>query len=173
MDSHPLHVIKYCPRCGSAEFPSVSDRSFKCGSCGFHFFINSSTAVAGLIFNDKNELLFTRRAVEPNKGMLDLPGGFVDPLESAENALIRELKEELGIEVTELRYFDSYPNEYEFSGFNVFTTDLAFIVKAKSLDNLVPMDDITGFEFIAPNEIDFAELPAKSMQYFVKKLQNE
>ena len=172
MDSHHLNVIKYCPKCGSADFPAISDRSFKCANCGFHFFINSAAAVAGLILNEKGELLLTRRAIHPHFGMLDLPGGFVDPLESVEDALIRELKEELGLEVIELSYFGSCPNEYVYSGFNVFTIDMAFIVKAKTLDGLSPMDDISGFEFISPSEVNFEELPAKSMQYFVKKLQN-
>lgn len=171
MESHHLNVIKYCPRCGSSKFPAVGSRSFKCSDCGFHFFINSAAAVAGLILNENDELLFTRRALNPYFGKLDLPGGFVDPNESVENALIRELKEELGLEVIALEYFASFPNEYEFSGYNVFTIDMAFIVKAKTLEGLTAMDDISGFEFIAPANVDFDDLPAKSMQYFVKKLQ--
>jgi len=168
--THPTDVIKFCPKCGSADFQAVTNKSFKCGKCGFHFFVNSSTAVAALIMNDKGELLFTRRAVHPHFGKLDLPGGFVDPLESAEAALARELKEELGIEVSSMDYFASAPNEYVFSGFTVFTLDLAYLVKPVSLSGLKAMDDISGYEFILPEKVDFEELPAKSMQYFVKKL---
>ncbi|MBN1821440.1 MAG: NUDIX domain-containing protein [Prolixibacteraceae bacterium] len=168
--TQPIKVLKFCPRCGSGDFPTESERSFKCGECGFHFFINSSTAVAALIFNIKGELLFTRRAIEPHLGKLDLPGGFVDPGESAEEALIRELKEELGIKVEDLNYFASAPNEYIYSGFSVYTLDLAFFAEIESLDGLKPMDDISGYEFIKPENVDFLELPAKSMQYFVKEL---
>ncbi len=172
MDSHHLNVIKYCPRCGSSKFPAVSNKSFKCNGCRFHFYINSAAAVAGLIFNEKGELLFTRRSIHPHSGMLDLPGGFVDPNENVEDAMVRELKEELNLEVVSLEYFASCPNEYEFSGFNVFTVDMAFIIKAKTLEGLTAQDDISGYEFIALYEVDFNELPAKSMQYFVKKLQH-
>lgn len=169
-ETHHLKVIKYCPRCGSVDFPAVSERAFICGSCGFHYYINSAAAVAAIIFNKEGEVLFTRRAIHPNIGKLDLPGGFVDPNESAEEALIRELKEELGIEVKSLEYFVSASNEYVYSGFKVFTLDIAFIVKPVSFENLKPMDDISGFEFISPAEVDFEELPARSMRYFVKEI---
>lgn len=169
-ETHHSKVIKYCPKCGSSNFPANSERSFKCIGCGFHFFINSAAAVAALIFNAKGEILFTRRAVEPNVGKLDLPGGFIDPNESAEEALKRELKEELGIDVVSMEYFASAPNEYVFSGYTVFTTDMAFVVKVKSLSGIVAMDDISGFEFIHASKVDFDELPAVSMQYFVEEV---
>lgn len=167
--THPLNVFKFCPRCGSPEFPVVGERSFKCCNCGFHFYINASAAVAALIFNGKGEMMFTRRAIEPGFGKLDLPGGFADPLETAEQALRRELMEELALEADSLEYFASAPNEYVYSGFTVFTLDFAFLVKPKSLSGLKPMDDISGFEFIHPLEVNFDDLPARSMQLFVKE----
>lgn len=164
-----MEVIRFCPRCGSPDFPAVSEKSFRCGRCGFHYFINASAAVAAMIFNEKGEMMFTRRAIEPGLGKLDLPGGFVDSHENAEEALCRELREELGIEVESLEYFASAPNEYVFSDFSVFTLDLAFIIKPKTLDGIKAMDDISGFEFIDPQRVDFVELPAPSMQFFVKE----
>ncbi len=171
--THHSEVIKYCPHCGDSNFFADSGRSFKCKKCGFHFFINSAAAVAGLIFNEEGELLLSLRAIEPFKGKLDLPGGFVDPGESAEDALIRELKEELGLKVKSLSYYSSAPNEYIFSKFKVFTTDLAFKVIAENVDNLVARDDISAFQFYKLNDINFDELPAKSMQYFVTQLIKE
>ncbi len=167
--THPVEVIRFCPRCGSELFPLVTDRSFKCSHCGFHYFINTSSAVAALILNPRGELLFTRRAINPHKGKLDLPGGFVDPGESAEQALARELNEELGIQIRSMKYVTSAPNEYIYSGFTVFTLDMAFRVIPVSLSGLNPQDDISGYEWIVPSQVDFDELPAKSMQIFVKK----
>jgi NAD+ diphosphatase len=166
----PAEVFRYCPRCGSGDFSLVTDRSFQCSHCGFHYFINASSAVAALILNAKGELLFTRRAVNPHKGKLDLPGGFIDPGESAEQALARELKEELSLEIRSLEYVASAPNEYIYSGFTVFTLDMAFRVIPHSLTGFIPKDDISGYEWILPTEVDFAELPARSMQYFVKRM---
>jgi mutator protein MutT len=165
--SHPADVFRYCPRCGSAKFSSSGLRSFCCGCCNFSYYINSAAAVAALIFDTHGRLLLTRRAVEPDKGMLDLPGGFVDPGESAEDALRREIAEELGIKLKEVRYLASCPNEYPFSGLTVFTTDLAFLALPESLENMIPRDDISGFEWVDPQKVNPDDIPAASIRYFV------
>lgn len=172
-DLHPLKVFEFCPKCGSHLFHPTGDRSKKCSECSFTLYFNSSAAVAALIFDDSGRLLLTRRAVEPFKGKLDLPGGFADPLESAEDAIRRELKEELGIEVIQTEYFCSSPNEYPFSGLAVFTLDLAFKVKVNTLDGLSPMDDICGFGFYELNEIPLEEIPAYSIRNIVERVIRE
>jgi len=169
-DTHPVNVLKFCPRCGSAHFPATSNRSFKCDDCSFQYYVNSSAAVAVLLFNEEGELLLTRRAVEPHRGKLDLPGGFIDPMETGEQAALREIQEELGIEVHSLKYFCSYPNEYVFSGFSVYTLDLAFLAQTESLHQMIAMDDVASFEFHKPKDIDLDELPSVSMKNIIKKL---
>ncbi len=166
---HPVDVFTYCPRCGASGFRAVSCRSLKCSKCGFLFYINTAAAVAALIFNEEGKLLVTRRGVEPDAGMLDLPGGFVDPGENAEDALRRELNEELGIKVRKLRYLASCPNEYLFSGITIFTTDLAFRVFPVSVEDLHPADDIAGYEWVYPEEVCPEEIPATSIRFFIKK----
>jgi NAD+ diphosphatase len=164
----PQKVIRYCPKCGGAEFLYKSDNSFLCEKCNFHLYVNASAAVAALIVNDKGELLLARRAIEPQKGMLDLPGGFVDVMESAEKALCREIKEELNLEVAELSYFMSYPNEYVFGGLSVFTLDLAYVCIVESFEGIDAKDDISGFEFIHPDNISFEQICSGSMRYIVQ-----
>jgi len=168
--THPINVLKFCPRCGSVHFPATSNRSFQCKDCLFHYYVNSSAAVAVILFNEVGELLFTRRAIEPHFGKLDLPGGFIDPGETAEQAAIREIQEELGIKIHSLRYFCSHPNEYIFSGFSVYTLDLAFLVKTENLHQMVAMDDISAFEFYKPKELNLDELPSISMKNIIKEL---
>jgi len=99
--------------------------------------------------------------------MLDLPGGFIEPMESAEAAVIREINEELGIRVTNTVYLASYPNEYIYSGFSVFTIDMAFICKVEDLSLIVPADDVSDFEFIFPNEVKKEELCSESMMHII------
>lgn len=169
-NTHPVNVLKYCPRCGSAHFQSTGSRSFKCDDCSFHYFVNSSAAVAVLLFNDKGELLFTRRAIEPHLGKLDLPGGFIDPMETAEQAAIREIQEELGIRIHSLQYFCSYPNEYIFSGYSVYTLDLAFLARTESFHKMIAMDDISSFEFYKLQDVDLEEVPSISMKNIIKEL---
>ena len=75
---HPLNQFKYCPKCGSAAFEIHNEKSKQCTDCGFVYYFNPSSATVALILNEKDELLVCRRAKEPAKGTLDLPGGFID-----------------------------------------------------------------------------------------------
>lgn len=167
-DTHPLAVIKFCPKCGSTEYKVSGERSLKCQSCGFHLFFNSSAAVAALVTDNNGKLMLVTRGVEPNYGKLDLPGGFVDPGETAENAVKRELFEELGMKIKNMKYIISAPNEYVFSGFSVFTLDLAFHVIPESFSGLKPMDDILEYRFYSEGEINYDDIPAPSIKQFVK-----
>jgi len=169
-NTHPVNVLKFCPRCGSAHFPATGSRSFKCVDCHFNYFVNSAAAVAVLLFNSKGELLLTRRAIEPYFGKLDLPGGFIEPMETGEQASVREIQEELGILIHSLRYFGTYPNEYIFSGFSVFTLDIAYLAKCENLKEMTPMDDVASFEFYKPENVEFDELPSISMKNIIKDL---
>jgi mutator protein MutT len=165
----PSEVIKYCPVCGSSQFIyQDEDKSFKCESCDFHFFINSASAVVAIIQNDENEILFTLRAKEPQKGLLDLPGGFVDPGETAEEAVKREIKEELNLQITEFEYLTSFPNEYVFSGYSVYTLDIAFLCTVKDLSKLQTDDDVAGYQFIHPKDIEYKKIGLKSIKNILK-----
>lgn len=165
----PKNVIHYCPKCGGADFLYQEDNSFLCQQCSFHLYVNSAAAVAALIVSDKGELLLTRRAIEPQKGLLDLPGGFVDVMETAEQALCREIKEELNLEINDYSYFMSYPNEYVFGGISVFTIDLAFECSVKNFDNMHAKDDILDYKFYKPSEINFDEICSSSILNIIKK----
>jgi mutator protein MutT len=141
-----------------------------CPDCGFHYFVNSAAAVAALIFNGQGRLLVTRRAVVPDIGKIDLPGGFIDPGETAEEALKRELKEELGISAARLTYLTSGSNEYFYAGMTVFTTDLVFRAEIGSTDGLKASDDISSFEWVDPDDVDPEEIPAPSIRRFIKEI---
>jgi NADH pyrophosphatase NudC (nudix superfamily) len=172
--THPQDVIKYCPRCGCNAFKTNDKgRSFNCEGCNFDYYINNSAAVACLIFNAEGKLLLARRAIEPAKGMLDLPGGFVEPKESAEAAVIREIKEELGVKVTNVAYLTSFTNEYIYSGFSVFTVDLAFICTIENLEAIVPADDVSEVEFIFPQDVKKEELCSESMANIISQYINK
>ena len=123
---HPLHQFHFCPKCGSSEFQENDERSKRCKACGFVYYFNPSAATVALIQNSKGELLVCRRARDPKKGTLDLAGGFVDLNETGEQGVIREVKEETGLDVCRTEYLFSIPNTYEFSGFLVHTVDQFF-----------------------------------------------
>lgn len=165
--SLPQNFLRFCPHCGNAAFRSVSPKEFVCdaaaGGCGFRFFTNSAAAVAAIIEDGQGRILLSRRAVEPWKGSLDLPGGFVDPGESLEEALRRELEEELGAEIENTEYLCSFPNRYIFSGYEVSTTDAAFVCRLRQTQ-LCPTDDIDCIEWHEVNNIPLDRIQSESIR---------
>lgn len=129
---HPLEKFLYCPVCGSKHFAEHNFKSKKCENCGFTYYMNPSAATAAFIVNERGELLVERRGKEPAKGTLDLPGGFIDNEETAEEGVAREINEETGLEVTSARYMFSLPNIYHYSGIDIHTLDIFFHCTVKA-----------------------------------------
>ncbi len=159
----PRNFLKYCPHCGSSSFAPKSDKELVCGSCGFRFFTNSAAAVAAIIVDGEGRVMLTRRAVEPWKGMLDLPGGFVDPGESLEEALRRELREELDFMPEKPVYLCSFANRYVFSGYAVRTTDAAFVCHTERT-RFAPSDDIDLVEWHPASALPLHRVAAPSIR---------
>lgn len=75
-----------------------ADDGFRCPGCGRSWYRNSAPAAGAAIVKD-GKVLITQRAIEPKKGLFDIPGGFLSPGEHPLDALKRELLEELGLEI--------------------------------------------------------------------------
>ena len=150
---HPLHTFRYCPVCGSEHFIENNFKSKKCESCGFVYYFNSSAATAIFITNRVGELLVARRANDPAKGTFDLPGGFVDLYETAEEAIIREVKEETGLRISTPGYLFSLPNIYRYSGFDVHTVDLFYQYSIDTFSGIQAGDDAESLFILERNKI--------------------
>ena len=150
---HPLSQFRYCPKCGSEHFEIHNEKSKQCKDCGFVYYFNSSAATVALILNGRNELLVCRRAKEPAKGTLDLPGGFIDMAETGEEGVAREVKEETGMTVTQAEYLFSLPNIYIYSGFPVHTLDLFFRCTVADTLHFEAMDDAAEVFFLPLKDI--------------------
>ena len=164
MMSHVLEKFQYCPVCGSSHFEINDFKSKKCKDCGFSYYLNASSATVALIVNEKNELLVVKRKNNPGKDMLDLPGGFVDMDENGEEGMAREVKEETGLEVTEVTYQFSFPNTYLYSSFLVHTLDMFFKVSVKDLSHIEAMDDAAAYYWIPITEIDINKFAFDSVK---------
>ncbi|MDR0962076.1 MAG: NUDIX domain-containing protein [Mediterranea sp.] len=151
--SHPLSLFHHCPKCGSSHFGENNEKSKRCADCGFVYYFNSSAATVALILNEQRELLVCRRAKEPAKGTLDLPGGFVDMDETAEEGVRREVKEETGLEVISADYLFSLPNIYVYSGLPVHTLDMFFGCQVTDTTRYRAMDDAAELFFIPLEQI--------------------
>jgi ADP-ribose pyrophosphatase YjhB (NUDIX family) len=117
--------FRFCPSCGAPEPTFLEGKRWLCSACGFEYFHNVAAA-AGVVLERSGEILLLERAKEPRKGALGLPGGFVDPHESAEEAVIRECREEIGWAPPELTFIGSFPNGYEYGGVAYNTCDLFY-----------------------------------------------
>ena len=93
-----LDDVSFCPRCGGkadVRFP----HSIMCGNCGYGAYYNPKPVAAALTLTRDGRVILLRRGFEPGKGLLTIPGGFVDLGESVEQAAVREAMEELEIRV--------------------------------------------------------------------------
>lgn len=98
---------RHCGRCGGATVRSTSERVRTCVSCGFGVYPRLSPAVIVLVERDGKALL--ARNARTQMPFFSTLAGFVEVGESLEETVLREIQEEAGIVVGELRYFGSQP----------------------------------------------------------------
>ena len=136
-------------------------RKWKCDDCGFTLYNNVAAAVGLVIQNKNGKVLFEKRAKEPRKGFLALPGGFVDPNETAEEACFRECKEEIGVEPLSVKYIATFPNTYEYKNVLYKTCDIFFeAVLPENAELHAQEGEVLGFEEVSiKNEEDLKDVP--------------
>ncbi len=164
--------FRFCPACGSSEFVTNNEKSKRCGACGFVYYENAAAATVAVIRNDRGELLAVRRACQPAKGTLDLPGGFCDCGETCEQGVRREVMEETGLEVTEIQFLFSVPNVYPYCGLNVHTADLFFLCHVADTQPAVAMDDAAELMWIPIEQVRAEDFGLHSIRSGVEKLLN-
>ena len=150
--NHPLEVFTHCPKCGSDRWVENNWKSKRCEDCGFVFYSNPSASTAAFVVR-RGALLVGRRAKEPARGTMDLPGGFCDHGETAEEGMARELREETGLEARSMQYLFSLPNIYLYAGMHIHTLDLFFRVDVD--DEAVPSaaDDVGSLEWVPLGDV--------------------
>ncbi len=126
--------------------------------------MNPSAAVVAFIRNDKGELLVERRKNEPAKGTLDLPGGFCDTGETAEESIAREVMEETGLHITSSKFLFSQPNIYLYSGMNVHTLDLFYECTVEDFSQLKAADDADECMWTALDDLRIEQFGLRSVR---------
>ncbi len=148
-------AFNYCPHCGAA-LPQSNDTFApqKCAPCGRTWYHNSKPCAGALIIQDKRVLL-VRRAVEPFKGCWDIPGGFLDPGEHPRDGMLREVKEETGLDVRVIDLLGVYVDRYDFGGLDFFTLNHYYVVEPVG-GALHAADDVNEYRWFALDQLPAA-----------------
>lgn len=140
---------RFCPRCGAETVPGEGNVS--CGGCGFVAWANSVPAVQALVERD-GRLLLVRRAVDPGRGLWDLPGGFLEEGEHPLDGLRRELLEETGLTIEPGPFAGAWLDPYDGG-----RTVLGLTWAATASGEAVAADDVGELGWFAPDELPRAD----------------
>jgi NAD+ diphosphatase len=114
---------RYCGRCGSATRDKAGERAKECPACGYVVYPRVSPAMMALVTRG-TEILLARAHRFP-AGMFSALAGFVEPGETIEDCVVREVREEVGLDVGDLRYFGSQSWSFPHSLMIAFTAEYA------------------------------------------------
>lgn len=159
-----MEQARFCAKCGSEAIEVTARKRLHCNACGFHFYINTASAVAGYLLDGQDRVLLVRRARDPAKGKLSPPGGFLDFEETGEEAVIREIREETGLEVAVTGYLGSFPNHYHYRGTDYPTLDVFFLCRTDSFDGAEALEEVESIVIRPWRSIDPKEIAFESMR---------
>lgn len=164
-------LFQYCPRCGREGFRTTDGKAYSCAGCDFLYFVNPACAVGAFIADEAGRVLWLRRVRAPRRGALTIPGGFIDPGESAEDALRREVLEETNLELATLAYLSSHPNIYPYRGVDYRVLDIFFTATVTSFAPLrLEADEVERCVFLPWSQIDPEELAFDSVRAALQRL---
>jgi ADP-ribose pyrophosphatase YjhB (NUDIX family) len=137
----------FCPHCGTAIEPHAGKAH--CDACGNVEYDKSAPTASALVVDREGRVLLAKRAIEPDKGKWDCPGGFLEAGEHPLDGLRRELREETGLDVEPLRFHGAWMDEYGES--KEPTLNLYWICRADGEPQ--PDDDVAELRWFAPDEL--------------------
>ena len=140
----------------------------ECEICAFK---NPKGVVTAVIINN-NELLVLKRKEDPFKGMWDLPGGFINEGETPEEALKREMKEELGIDEGKPVFMRSFPGVYLWKGKEIPIINSFYLLEIRK-NNIILNEENSDFNWVPLSEINPSDIAFDSIQKFLRWLKME
>ncbi len=136
---------QYCGRCGSKAHHNEKERMMICPSCGNMMFPKINPAIIVAITNG-DKLLLTRYA--NRNGFYALIAGFIEIGETAEECVAREVMEEVGLHIKNIRYYDSQPWGFDGNLMLGYTAELD-----DSHDITLDRNELKEAVWLSPDEI--------------------
>ena len=145
---------RHCPRCGADVDRAAEHGAVTCHACGLVVYARPTPAVCALVVDHRGRVLLGRRAESPAAGRWDILGGFMDEYEKPLDALRRELREELGVEVEPLEFVAAVSDVYGEDG----RATLNLCWTARIVDGEIrPSDELAEVRWFAPDELPGAD----------------
>ncbi|WP_378955890.1 NAD(+) diphosphatase [Pelosinus sp. sgz500959] len=152
-----MKTTKFCGCCGSSMNLLSSEIAMKCSNCGHLVYPRISPAIIVAVVKENQLLLARSKRFPPNR--YSVIAGFVEPGETIEECVIRELKEEVGIEVENIKYFGSQPWSFPDS------LMVAFTAKAVTEEIKIDNDEIVAADWFTPHNLpDLPDKPSVGRQ---------
>ncbi len=145
-------MYKFCPFCGqSVKFYPPSH--YLCESCGKSTYLNSKPT-GSVIPVCGREILVSIRGIEPEKGKLDLIGGFLELGEDSVTGAVREFKEETGYDLdpNELKLISIETDNYLYQGNKIYTFNPVYWLDFSKGIKLIPADDVAELVWVSIDE---------------------
>ncbi len=158
--------FKFCPRCGQRYHVRQSPGLLVCMSCHFQFYQNSKPTVSAFIEDEKGRILLVVRGINPQKGGLDAPGGFLKEGEDPVHGMYREVMEELGVKVARPRLLGMYLDSYYYY-YHLRVLNIVYLVEISS-GKLRAMDDVRDYLWFSPKQIPWRKLAFRWMKPALK-----
>jgi 8-oxo-dGTP diphosphatase len=146
-----LHAWRWCPRC-RAEL-EWGDGRVSCPGCGFVGYANSQPTASAVVRADDGSILLARRAGPPEEGKWDLPGGFLEEGEHPLDAVVRELREETGLEIEPRELVAIEMDVYGGGDDAPATLNLYWTARVVSGGDPAPADDVSELRWFRPDEL--------------------
>lgn len=164
--------MNFCRRCGK-PLEHTQNHVYTCTN-GHTLYANHSPAV-GVFFvsPDNKKVLLATRGIEPNKGMLDSPGGFLDAKETFEEGATRELREELGLEPEDympLQYLSSEHDVYRYQNEDLPFISVIFWTRLNGEKQLQPSDDVASADWYPIGDVNLDQLHANDIRKGIREL---
>ena len=144
----PQDIYKYCLRCGGG-LKKLDEITFQCEKCKNKMFVNPEPVASVILEKGEDQILLAKRAIEPAKDTWDVPGGFIKPGETAEQAGVREIKEELGITINIIDTIGTVaPQDYTYQGIDNPHLVVVLRTRLQGNETIKPSDDVSEYKFI-------------------------